>query len=62
MIRFFTILFFLVSNSIFTILEIEILKGSDNLSKVAIVPFGAEEGFEEDYGEQISRYVEKNML
>ena len=40
MIKFLSLLFFLVSNNIFSILEIEILKGSDNLSKVAFVPFG----------------------
>ena len=60
--RFLSLLFFLVSNSIFSILEIEILKGSDNLSKVAFVPFGIESGIEENYGSQISRNIEKNML
>ncbi len=60
--RFLSLLFFLVSNSIFSILEIEILKGSDNLSKVAFVPFGIESGIEENYGIQISRNIEKNML
>ena len=60
--RFLSLLFFLVSNSIFSILEIEILKGSDNLSKVAFVPFGIESGTEENYGSQISRNIEKNML
>ena len=62
MIRLLFLLFFLVSNSIFSILEIEILKGSDNLSKVAFVPFGTEIGIEENYGSQISKNIEKNML
>ena len=62
MIRFFLLSIMLVSNSIFSILEIEILKGSDNLSKIAFVPFGIEDGVEEDYGEQISQNIEKNML
>ena len=48
MIRFFLLSIMLVSNSIFSILEIEILKGSDNLSKIAFVPFGIEDGVEED--------------
>ena len=55
MIRLLFLLFFLVSNSIFSILEIEILKGSDNLSKIAFVPFGTESGIEENYGNQISK-------
>ena len=52
----------MVSNNIFSILEIEILKGSDNLSKVAFVPFGVEDGVEENYGGQISKFIERNML
>ena len=55
------ILIFLSSN-IFSLLEIEIIKGSDNLSKVAFVPFGIEENVNENYGEQISTLIEKNML
>ena len=60
--RFLSLLFFLVSNSIFSILEIEILKGSDNLSKVAFVPFGIERGIEENYGIQISKDIEKREI
>ena len=52
MIKFFFMIVFLVSNNIFSILEIEILKGSDNLSKVAFVPFGIEDGIEENYGDK----------
>jgi len=55
------ILIFLSSN-IFSLLEIEIIKGSDNLSKVAFVPFGIEENVNENYGEQISTLIKKNML
>lgn len=62
MIRFLFVALILVSNSIFSILEIEILKGSDNLSKIAFVPFGVDDGIEESYGRQISRNIEKNML
>ena len=56
------IVFLLVSSNIFSILEIEILKGSDNLSKIAFVPFGVEDDIDEDYGIQISNLIEKNML
>ena len=62
MTKFFVFAVFLVSNNIFSILEIEILKGSDNLSKVAFVPFGVEDGVEENYGGQISKFIERNML
>ena len=55
------ILIFLSSN-IFSLLEIEIIKGSDNLSKVAFVPFGIEENVNENYGEKVSTLIEKNML
>ena len=34
------------SNNIFPILEIEILKGSDNLSKIAFIPFGIEKNID----------------
>ena len=60
--RFFFLTVLFISNSLFSILEIEILKGSDNLSKVAFVPFGVEEGIEDSYGEQISEFIEKNLL
>ena len=60
--RFFFLTVLFISNSLFSILEIEILKGSDNLSKVAFVPFGVEEGIEDSYGEQISKFIEKNLL
>jgi hypothetical protein len=53
--RFFFLTVLFISNSLFSILEIEILKGSDNLSKVAFVPFGVEEGIEDSYGAQISK-------
>lgn len=56
------IILFLASSNIFSILEIEIIKGSDSLSKVAFVPFGIEENVNENYGEQISNLIEKNML
>ena len=35
------------SNNIFSILEIEILKGSDNLSKIAFIHFGIEKNIDE---------------
>ena len=57
-----SIILFLLSSNIFSLLEIEIIKGSDNLSKVAFVPFGIAENVEENYGEQISALIEKNML
>ena len=50
------------SNNIFSILEIEILKGSDNLSKIAFIPFGIEKNIDEKYGDQVSSLIEKNML
>ena len=56
------IILILVSSNIFSLLEIEIIKGSDNLSKVAFVPFGIEENVNENYGEKVSTLIEKNML
>ena len=50
------------SNNIFSILEIEILKGSDNLSKIAFIPFGIEKNIDEKYGDQVSSLIEKNMV
>ena len=62
MIRIIFLVFLIISNNVYSILEIEILKGSDNLSKIAFVPFGAEENVTEIYGDQISSFIEQNML
>ncbi len=59
-----TIIFFIIfiSNNILSLLEIEILKGSDNLLKIAFVPFGVNENIQEDYGNEISEFIKNNML
>jgi TolB protein len=60
--RLFLILILIISNNIFSILEIEIIKGSDNLSKIAFVPFAVNEGLELSQGENLAKLIERNML